>query len=79
LRNTEIGPTLSSQIPETNVSFEMYMKFSAQKEFNFSDIHIQEALDEINKLNTSKSVGPTNSLCQPCFRKGHSTTKYGKY
>ena len=57
---TDIGPTLSSQIPETNVSFEMYMKFSAQKEFNFSDIHIQEVLNEISKLNTSKSVGPDN-------------------
>jgi hypothetical protein len=59
---TDIGPTLSSQIPdwETNVSFEMYKKFSAQKEFNFSDIHILEVLNEISKLNTSKSVGPDN-------------------
>ena len=57
---TDIGPTLSSQIPETNVSFEMYMKFSAQKEFNFSDIHIQEVLNEISKLNISKWVGPDN-------------------
>jgi hypothetical protein len=42
------------------ISFEMYMKFSAQKEFNFSDIHIQEVLNKISKLNTSKSVGPDN-------------------
>jgi hypothetical protein len=33
------------------------MDFSAQKKFNFSDIHIQEILYEISKLNTSKSVG----------------------
>jgi hypothetical protein len=33
------------------------MDFSAQKKFNFSDIHIQEILYEISKLNISKSVG----------------------
>ena len=32
---TDIGPTLSSQISETNANFETYMNFSAQKEFNF--------------------------------------------
>jgi hypothetical protein len=45
--------TLSSQISETNFNFETYMNFSAQKKFNFSDIHIQVVLYEISKLNTS--------------------------
>ena len=57
---TDIGPTLSSQIPETNVNFEMYMKFSAKEQFNFRDIHIQEVLREISNLNTSKSAGSDN-------------------
>ena len=57
---TDIGPTLSSQISETNVNFEMYMKFSAKEQFNFRDIHIQEVLREISNLNTSKSAGSDN-------------------
>ncbi len=57
---TDIGPTLSSQNSETNVNFEMYMKFSAKEQFNFRDIHIQEVLREISNLNTSKSAGSDN-------------------
>ena len=34
------------------------MESSPKKEFNFSDIHVQEVLYEISKLSTSKSVGP---------------------
>ena len=34
------------------------MVSSPKKEFNVSDIHVQEVLYEFNKLNTSKSVGP---------------------
>ena len=54
-----ILPTLD-QLYQAKFRKQMYMKFSAQTEFNFSDIHIQEVLNEISKLNTSKSVGPDN-------------------
>ena len=54
----DTGQTLSNQISGTNVSFERYMKSSSKKEFNFSDIHVQEILYEISRLNASKSVGP---------------------
>ena len=54
----DIGSSLSSQIAESSVSFERYMKFTAQNQFIFKSIHVQDVVNEIGKINVSKSTGP---------------------
>ena len=57
---TEIGPKLSSQITETNVSFERYMKFTAHQSFNFKNINEREVLKALERLKASTSTGYDN-------------------
>ena len=56
----DIGSSLSSQIAESSASFQRYMKFTAQNQFIFKSIHVQDVVNEIGKLNVSKSTGPDN-------------------
>ena len=60
---TDIGPKLSSQITETNVGFERYMKFKAHQNLNFRNINLHEVLKALEKLKTSKSTGHDNIPC----------------
>ncbi|CAB4035040.1 Hypothetical predicted protein, partial [Paramuricea clavata] len=57
---TDIGPNLSNQITETNTDFKRYMKFKTQHKFNFENININEVLNALEKLKTSKSTGHDN-------------------
>jgi hypothetical protein len=57
---TDIGPNLSNQITETNTDFKRYMKFKTQHKFNFKNININEVLNALEKLKTSKSTGHDN-------------------
>ena len=57
---TDIGPNLSNQITETNTDFKRYMKFKTQHTFNFENININEVLNALEKLKTSKSTGHDN-------------------
>jgi hypothetical protein len=56
---TDIGPNLSNQITETNTDFKRYMKFKTQHKFNFENININEVLNALEKLKTSKSTAWT--------------------
>ena len=57
---TDIGPNLSNQITETNTDFKRYMKFKTQHKFNFENININEVLNALEKLKTSKLTGHDN-------------------
>ena len=57
---TDIGPNLSNQITETNTDFKRYMKYKTQHQFNFKNININEVLNALEKLKTSKSTGHDN-------------------
>ena len=68
---TDIGPNLSNQITETNTDFKRYMKFKTQHKFNFKNININEVLNALEKLKTSKSTGHDNipasfERCERC-------------
>lgn len=52
-----VGPDLSSQIPQTDSNVEAYVK-PVTDEFNFRDILTEEVTTALLKLNGSKSCGP---------------------
>ena len=62
---TDIGPNLSNLITETNTDFKRYMKFKTQHKFNFENININEVLNALEKLKTSKSTGHDNIPAKP--------------
>ena len=54
---TNVGPNLANQMPRSNIELEVHKKRLYEK-FSFNVISINEVLDLLNQLNTSKALGP---------------------
>jgi hypothetical protein len=58
---SNIGPTLSNQITSiSSQGFESYMTHEASRIFEFATVDSTIVLNELEKLNSSKSTGPDN-------------------